>query len=497
MDSCDMDQTEEPPLCNDMDPPKQPPSHNDVNKPKESSHCDVDKLRCHPSSSNTKQPRDVVSLSAMELPSDHLYPRSVDQSRDFPSSCEMDQPGNSPVLSDMGTSTNPTSPNDANSNTVPPSDMDQTMNFPTAQKYPLPTVGSRKQARLQERRGSNVSLVLDVSTLGMVEPLCTISTPRDTILQLLRTSKRPLDASQLQEVSRQTHILDLEYQQIPPNFVNAPELNVPGHALKDRYKTILPNPETRVLLKGSITEEEDNSYINANCIQGYGQSAKSYIATQAPMVNTVEDFWEMVWQEESAIIVMIVELKEMTEKCVQYWPDQAGVYGRVTVVVNSVVSGNGYTVREMTVQVGSESRQVRHYWYSTWPDHQIPPAGPLLQLVLDVQSYRKTLCSPGPTVVHCRAGIGRTGCFIACSACCEQLEQEGQVDVLGTVCRLRLDRGGMIQTTEQYQFLYLALALHSKKLGEKDTDQSTDSISSKRREQEQEHDPGPQESVSE
>lgn len=151
----EMDSPEKPPLCNDMDPPKEPPSHNDVNKPKEFSHCGVDQLRYRPSSSNTKQPRDVVSLSAMELLGDHLYPRNVDQSRDFPSSCEMDQPVNSSVLSDMGTSTNPTSPNDANSSTdpSPPGDMDQTMIFSTAPKYPLPTVGSRKQARLQERYG--------------------------------------------------------------------------------------------------------------------------------------------------------------------------------------------------------------------------------------------------------------------------------------------------------------------------------------------------------
>uniref|UniRef100_A0A8C9T2V6 protein-tyrosine-phosphatase n=1 Tax=Scleropages formosus TaxID=113540 RepID=A0A8C9T2V6_SCLFO len=315
------------------------------------------------------------------------------------------------------------------------------------------------------RRGSNVSLVLDVSTLGTVEPMCTISTPRDTILHLLRTSKRPLVATELQEASRQIHILDQEYQKIPPNFVNASELDVPGHALKDRYKSILPNPETRVCLQGDRTEAEDGTYINANYIRGFGGAPKSYIATQGPMTNTLGDFWEMVWQEESTIIVMITELKDKKEKCVRYWPEHRSQYGRVSVEVISEQLCDGYTVRELTVQVGSDSRWVRHYWYSLWLDHQIPEcADTLLRLVLDVQAHKRTLSKSGPTIVHCSAGIGRTGCFIACSVGCEQLQRDGEVDILGIVCQLRLDRGGMIQTSEQYQFVYSALALYSQKL---------------------------------
>ncbi|KAG9334483.1 hypothetical protein JZ751_007566 [Albula glossodonta] len=296
---------------------------------------------------------------------------------------------------------------------------------------PLPVAAPRKQVRLQERRGSNVSLVLDVSSLGAVEPLCSISTPRETILHLLRTSKRPLTAPQLQDAAAQTDTLDKEYQKIPPNFINSSELDIPGHAVKDRYKTILPNPETRVCLQNPVVAGKGGGYINANYIRGYGDAEKTYIATQGPMVNTVEDFWEMVWQEKSRIIVMITELKEKKEKCVLYWPEREGQFGRFVVRVAALKECDGYTIRVLNLQVGSESRVVRHYWYSSWLDHQTPDcAGPLLRLVQDVQESREALTPPGPTVVHCR--------------------------------------GGMIQTTEQYQFLYLTLAMYSRQLSQSD-----------------------------
>ncbi|KAJ8257210.1 hypothetical protein GJAV_G00183100 [Gymnothorax javanicus] len=327
---------------------------------------------------------------------------------------------------------------------------------------PTNVTATRKQIRLQERRGSNVSLVLDVSSLGTVEPLCSISTPKESILHLLRTSTRLLTATELQETSGQAKDLDKEYQKIPPNFVNSSDLDVPGHAVKDRYKTILPNPETRVCLQYPGSNEKADGYINANYIKGYEGEEKCYIATQGPMVNTVEDFWEMVWQEKSSIIVMITDLKEKKEKCVLYWPQEEGQFGRFEVRVTTVKECEGYTIRELSLQVGGESRQVRHYWYSSWRDHQTPDcAEPLLRLVWDVQRRRDELTQPGPTVVHCSAGIGRTGCFIASSIGCLQLKCTGQVDVLGIVCRLRLDRGGMIQTSEQYQFLYLTLSLYS------------------------------------
>ncbi|XP_058499621.1 tyrosine-protein phosphatase non-receptor type 7-like [Solea solea] len=359
---------------------------------------------------------------------------------------------------------------------------------------PMTTPPRKASVRLQERRGSNLSLLLDVSSLG-VEPVCSVSTPKEVWLQLLHTSSRPLTHTLLQHAATDMHTLNDEYQKIPPNFVSAEELDVPGHMMKDRYKTILPNPESRVILRSLDEEAGPDRYINANYIRGYKGTPRAYIATQGPMVHTVGDFWDMVWQERSSVIVMVTRLKENNEKCEVYWPqlrrmkvrdeerrqeDKEGEtrqFGRFLLRVRDSREKDCFTITDMEIQLCSERRPVRHYWFTSWPDHHIPQCTALLlRLVEEVESYRKSLLlpdpqptagptpGPGPIIVHCSAGIGRTGCFIASSICVEQLRETAQVDILETVCQLRLDRGGMIQTTEQYQFLYSTLAQFSSQL---------------------------------
>ncbi|XP_069489690.1 tyrosine-protein phosphatase non-receptor type 7 isoform X1 [Ambystoma mexicanum] len=326
----------------------------------------------------------------------------------------------------------------------------------------------KKHARLQERRGSNVSLTLDMSSLGVVEPILTITTPREITLHFLRTSRCVLPKERLKEEAKDLKALEEQYSKIPPNYVNPEELEIQGHACKDRYKTILPNPETRVCLRRAESHNE-NSYINANYIRGFEGQEKVFIATQGPMMNTVNDFWEMVWQEDVPVIIMITKLKEGKEKCVHYWPDKEGTYGQYEVHVEDVTECAEYTVRELTIQLQDELRHVKHFLYSSWPDHQTPEsAKPLLKLVTEVEGKTQEAQRRGPVVVHCSAGIGRTGCFIATSIGCQQLKTMGEVDVLGIVCRLRLDRGGMIQTSEQYQFLHHALALYASQLTEQE-----------------------------
>ncbi|XP_062921625.1 receptor-type tyrosine-protein phosphatase R-like isoform X1 [Mobula hypostoma] len=322
---------------------------------------------------------------------------------------------------------------------------------------------SKRQSCLQERRGSNVSLTLDVSALGNIEPIKSISTPREITLQYLQTTSFLLNKEQLKEAINNSEALEAEFSKIPPNFIESNELNIPGHASKNRYKTILPNTQTRVLLSSENCDDLLSSYINANYIRGYRGKEKAYIATQGPMVNTVNDFWEMVWQEDCPIIVMITKLKEKNEKCVVYWPEKQGSFGRFDLVVNSVKEYDGYSVRDLSIKHSKQSRSVRHYWYSSWPDHKTPDtAQSLLDLVQEVEGSRQIAGNRGPTVVHCSAGIGRTGCFIATSIGCQQLKETNKVDILGIVCQMRIDRGGMIQTSEQYQFLHQTLYLYQK-----------------------------------
>ncbi|XP_069401154.1 tyrosine-protein phosphatase non-receptor type 7 isoform X2 [Ovis canadensis] len=263
---------------------------------------------------------------------------------------------------------------------------------------------ARKHVRLQERRGSNVALMLDVRSLGAVEPICSVRTPQEVTLHFLRSTGRPLSRQALQHRPPSPTQLEEEFLRIPSNFVSPEDLNIPGHASKDRYKTILPNPQSRVCL-GRAESQEDGDYINANYIRGYGGQDKAYIATQGPMPNTVSDFWEMVWQEEAPLIIMLTQLREGKEKCAHYWPAEEETYGPFRVRVQDVRERPEYTVRTLTIQHQEQRRALKHILFSAWPDHQTPEsAGPLLRLVAEVEDSPEVAAHPGPIVVHCRYG---------------------------------------------------------------------------------------------
>uniref|UniRef100_A0A8C5KAA2 protein-tyrosine-phosphatase n=1 Tax=Jaculus jaculus TaxID=51337 RepID=A0A8C5KAA2_JACJA len=329
-----------------------------------------------------------------------------------------------------------------------------------------PSPFKMKPIGLQERRGSNVSLTLDMSSLGNVEPFVAVTTPREKVaMEYLQSASRILTRPQLRDVVASSHLLQSEFMEIPMNFVDPKEIDIPRHGTKNRYKTILPNPLSRVCLRPKNVTDSLSTYINANYIHGYNGKEKAFIATQGPMINTVNDFWQMVWQEDSPVIVMITKLKEKNEKCVLYWPEKRGIYGKVEVLVVSVNECDNYTIRNLVLKQGSHTQHVKHYWYTSWPDHKTPDsAQPLLQLMLDVEEDRLASEGRGPVVVHCSAGIGRTGCFIATSIGCQQLKEEGVVDALSIVCQLRMDRGGMVQTSEQYEFVHHALCLYESRL---------------------------------
>ncbi|XP_060089233.1 tyrosine-protein phosphatase non-receptor type 7 [Heteronotia binoei] len=322
----------------------------------------------------------------------------------------------------------------------------------------------KKRVCLQDRRGSNVSLVLDMSSLSNTEPILSISTPRDVTVQVLKSASHVLTQETLQQRCWNLEELQEEFAKIPSNFASSEELDIPGRAAKDRYKSILPNPQSRVYLKSADSQEEE-SYINANYIRGYDGQEKAYIATQGPMLNTVNDFWTMVWQEQVPVIVMLTKLKEEKEKCICYWPETEATYGSFMISVQDTCESEEYTVRDIGLQLKDECRIVKHIVFSSWPDQKTPESvKTFLNLVLEAEKILRASESTAPVVVHCSAGIGRTGCFIATHIGCQQLKDKGEVDILGIVCQLRIDRGGMIQTSEQYQFLHHTLATYASQL---------------------------------
>ncbi|XP_073898908.1 tyrosine-protein phosphatase non-receptor type 5 isoform X4 [Castor canadensis] len=325
-----------------------------------------------------------------------------------------------------------------------------------------------KSMGLQERRGSNVSLTLDMCTPGCSEEgFGHLVSPREeSAHEYLLSASRILRAEELHEKALDPFLLQAEFFEIPMNFVDPKEYDIPGLVRKNRYKTILPNPHSRVCLTSSDSDDPLSSYINANYIRGYGGEEKVYIATQGPIVSTVADFWSMVWQEHTPIIVMITNIEEMNEKCTEYWPEEHVVYDGVEITVRKVIHTEDYRLRLISLRSGTEERGLKHYWFTSWPDQKTPDrAPPLLHLVQEVEEAAQQEgphCAP--IIVHCSAGIGRTGCFIATSICCQQLRHEGVVDILKTTCQLRQDRGGMIQTCEQYQFVHHVMSLYEKQL---------------------------------
>ncbi|XP_060462170.2 tyrosine-protein phosphatase non-receptor type 5 isoform X1 [Panthera onca] len=325
-----------------------------------------------------------------------------------------------------------------------------------------------KSMGLQERRGSNVSLTLDMCTPGCNEEgFGYLMSPREeSAREYLLSASRVLQAKELHEKALDPFLLQAEFFEIPMNFVDPKEYDIPGLVRKNRYKTILPNPHSRVCLTSPDPDDPLSSYINANYIRGYGGEEKVYIATQGPIVSTVSDFWRMVWQEQTPIIVMITNIEEMNEKCTEYWPEEQVMYDGVEITVQKVIHTEDYRLRLISLRSGTEERGLKHYWFTSWPDQKTPDrAPPLLHLVREVEeAARQEGPRCAPIVVHCSAGIGRTGCFIATSICCQQLRQEGVVDILKTTCQLRQDRGGMIQTCEQYQFVHHVMSLYEKQL---------------------------------
>uniref|UniRef100_A0A672JQN5 protein-tyrosine-phosphatase n=1 Tax=Salarias fasciatus TaxID=181472 RepID=A0A672JQN5_SALFA len=194
------------------------------------------------------------------------------------------------------------------------------------------------------------------------------------------------------------------------------------------------------------------------CLQGY-QRPSHYIATQGPVHETVYDFWRMVWQEQSACIVMVTNLVEVGRvKCYKYWPDDAEVYGDFKVTFVEVEPLAEYVVRTFTLERRgfNEVREVKQFHFTGWPDHGVPyHATGLLSFIRRVKISNPP--SAGPIVVHCSAGAGRTGCFIVIDIMLDMAEREGVVDIYNCVKALRSRRINMVQTEEQYIFIHDAI----------------------------------------
>ncbi|KAL5252631.1 hypothetical protein ACHWQZ_G015423 [Mnemiopsis leidyi] len=274
------------------------------------------------------------------------------------------------------------------------------------------------------------------------------------IKEALQSRTNPLTPLQLRQRLDNPALLYAEFSSMPTNEETR---TVKKSSMKNRYKGVLPNIHTRVKLK---TVGLPDDYINANYLKGYKGLPRVYIGTQGPLKNTVNDFWRMIWQENVNTIVMITKLQEKgRNKCAIYWPDSVGTYGKYTVTVRDSTEYEGFTVTSMLITDGVEVHRLCHLWMWSWPDQGVPDSSRTLLAVLScVHSIWQIGSSP--LVVHCSAGLGRTGCFIAVDIGIQALKHDRVVDVLKIVASMRLDRGGMVQTLEQYEFIHRALLRH-------------------------------------
>ncbi|XP_052807070.1 hemicentin-1-like isoform X2 [Mya arenaria] len=230
-----------------------------------------------------------------------------------------------------------------------------------------------------------------------------------------------------------------------------------NNVAKNRYRMVYPYDSSRVVLP-FLREDSDSDFINASYIDGFCKPRK-YIAAQGPLENTISDTWRMIYSEDVKIIVMVTNLIETGKiKCFKYWPDDRATYGECNVKLDQVEEYADFVVRQITYSMEGTrfERQLVQFHYTSWPDKNVPATALSL-----VQFWRKVKQSEfvekTPWIVHCSAGVGRTGTFIALDYLFDQGKVDGKLNVPETVNLLREQRISMIQTKEQYLYLHDAI----------------------------------------
>ncbi|XP_078584033.1 receptor-type tyrosine-protein phosphatase beta-like isoform X9 [Branchiostoma floridae x Branchiostoma japonicum] len=236
--------------------------------------------------------------------------------------------------------------------------------------------------------------------------------------------------------------------------------SLPENVGKNRYTNILPYDNTRTKL-AAIDDVEGSDYINACYMPGYS-SKREFIASQGPLPGTKDDFWRMVWEQNTSIIVMVTQCVEKGRvKCDHYWPydNEPVYYGDIIVHMVSESVLPEWTVRNFTLQHGNETRNVRHLNFTVWPDHGVPDS--TISLLKFVRTVRGLVPqdNKNPVIVHCSAGVGRTGTFIALDRLLQDIEDgHDSVDIFGIVSEMRKHRVFMVQTEAQYIFIHQAVS---------------------------------------
>ncbi|NWR07876.1 PTPRV phosphatase, partial [Paradoxornis webbianus] len=291
------------------------------------------------------------------------------------------------------------------------------------------------------------------------------SPPQEMVTYSLRNVHRPVPLQNFKQyyemkTANANHAFFQEFEELKEvgKEQSKVEAELPANVSKNRYAHVLPYDHSRVKLS-QLGEDPHSDYINANFMPGY-TSQQEFIATQGPLKKTIEDFWRLVWEQNVCNIIMLTVCMENGRVlCDHYWPSESAPvsYGQVRVHLLTQSSSEEWTVREFKLwhEGLRAERFVSHLHYTAWPDHGIPESTTSIMTFRElVQEHIQSTKDAGPTLVHCSAGVGRTGTFIALDRLLQQMKQEKVVDIFGVVYSLRMNRYLMIQTLSQYIFLH-------------------------------------------
>ncbi|XP_071631195.1 tyrosine-protein phosphatase 10D isoform X5 [Temnothorax longispinosus] len=233
--------------------------------------------------------------------------------------------------------------------------------------------------------------------------------------------------------------------------------DLPCNRPKNRFTNILPYDHSRFKLQ-PVDDEEGSDYINANYVPGHN-SPREFIVTQGPLHSTRDDFWRMVWESNSRAIVMLTRcIEKGREKCDHYWPmDTLPVYyGDICVTILNETHYPDWSITEFMLCRGDVKRVIQHFHFTTWPDFGVP--SPPQTLARFVRAFRERVRpDQRPIVVHCSAGVGRSGTFITLDRILQQILVSKYVDIFGIVWAMRKERVWMVQTEQQYICIHQCL----------------------------------------
>ncbi|KAL5008966.1 hypothetical protein ScPMuIL_014547 [Solemya velum] len=303
---------------------------------------------------------------------------------------------------------------------------------------------------------------------------------RPMVLALMNDETRaPKDERRkLLETKLSENMVFKEFEQVPkkmPHF-ECQFARQPENECRNRFRDVLPYDNTRV----KLCPRRDNScgYINASHVRiSVGEREWWYIATQAPLVNTTTDFWQMIWEHEVDVIAMLTAVYEQgRQKCYQYWPEEPGaqnkiVFGDFEVILQFCNSSLCYMTNRISIHhlPSKKERQVWHLQYTDWPDHGCPDdMYGFLGFLDEIESVQRLAESDegsgkkSPVIVHCSAGVGRTGVVILTEVMKWCLEHNHEVDLPKTLTGIRQQRMHMVQTLGQYSFIHKTLIQYLK-----------------------------------